>query len=285
MTIEHIPPYVRGEPREYMTVKEFLERYAKCELSNTGNNYTRDIKTFWFELHSVDERKQAHKQKEKVRYNLDVVFFGTENMECSKALRELHGAVEIRLEDESAGFVKMVYKKKDEVLAELSFNAEKVGLKKNKVTIEYKDQPKICDLCGKNILVHPSREFGEECEFCGWYQDEWDVKNPDEVSYYGNLVSLNRARQLLSEGKRIHPTFKGFLDGLDRTLHMEFWYKSKGYGVLAGHGHGFELFEFNKKEGYQSYPTIKEFEEKANIGGVLLKNIWDKVEKAGQMRR
>jgi|GEM_PF-5215829 len=140
MIREHIPPYVRGEPREYMSIKEFLKTYSSYEFVNSNINNTPAIKTLWFELYDKKEQKLAHERKDKVRYNLDVVFFGVENIE---ELGNWHrGGVDIILEDESKGKVKMVYKDRNNG-GILEFNAENVGVKKNEIKITYDNLPSV----------------------------------------------------------------------------------------------------------------------------------------------
>lgn len=56
---------------------------------------------------------------------------------------------------------------------------------------------------------------------------------------------------------------------------MQFFYGKRKFGSTQFDG--FEFYEWNKEEGYQSYQTIEEFEQKVNIDGKLLKNVWQDV--------
>lgn len=138
-----------------------------------------------------------------------------------------------------------------------------------------KDRLDKCQVCNEKIYVD---KFGNGvCEKCKWGQSEDGVHNYQEVRW-PNPVSFARAKILFKEGKPMKPNFDEFIEGLVKFLHYEFNYKQKRYGALSGHGNGFEIYEYDVEEGYQSYPTVEEFKEKANINGHLLKDLWNEVE-------
>ena len=133
---------------------------------------------------------------------------------------------------------------------------------------------KKCNICKKPVMAD---QFGQgECGNCKWNQGKDDGHLADQI-VYPNPVSFARAKQLFKEGKPMKPNFDEFIEGLRKFLHYEFAYKQKIYHSFCGHGNGFELFEGDSKAG-QSYPTIEEFKERANINGRLLKDLWDEVE-------
>lgn len=269
------------QPREYMTVREFLNKFPIKRPMNYDRSPGRVPNALWFEFYDAEVQKKSWEQKEKFYNHLDVVFFDVTGVE---ELREkenigLFGSVKIKLIDESLGQLKLSYKN-DMAKGWLTFCSQKVGVKQIEIKNVYQDIPKKCDLCDKEMLV---TEFGNgSCIHCGWSQSKWAVKNPDKQGEI-NLMSFNRAKELFDKGLPIKLTYEEFLNGLETILHMEFYYKGQLYGVLAGHGAGYELFKHKIKEGYQSYETLEEFRDNANIDDNLLKDIWEEIEKPGHM--
>ena len=138
---------------------------------------------------------------------------------------------------------------------------------------------KKCDICGQVVITDM---YGNgTCEHCGWEQDESATENPDKV-IYPNLVSFNRGKKLIKENKKLTPSFEEFIEGLYCYKEMQFYYKNKLYGVLWLQD-SIDFYEYNIIESLGLYKTIEEFAAKANINGVLLKDIWDKTENAGYM--
>lgn len=137
-----------------------------------------------------------------------------------------------------------------------------------------------CHICGRNVYVD---QFGQgNCEHCGWYQGQEDGEWPDQV-IYPNMVSYNKAKRLYADGKSFIPSLEDFVEGLFFYSEMEFHYHGRRYGVVFGKGYTINFYEFNKEEGYQTYENKKEFMEKANIKGNLLKDLWNEVENANYM--
>ncbi|MCL2369970.1 MAG: hypothetical protein FWC80_01900 [Firmicutes bacterium] len=138
-----------------------------------------------------------------------------------------------------------------------------------------------CELCKKSILV---TEFGSgKCPYCDWVQNNTSETDEDlDVIHYPNPVSFNRAKELLAQGKPLEPNLEEFVIGLEIYAHMEFLYEGRRYGVL-GVEHGVDFYEWDVLEGFQEYGSPEEFYQKANIGGVLLKDLWHKVKKANFM--
>lgn len=139
---------------------------------------------------------------------------------------------------------------------------------------------KACDVCGKIVAID---QFGfGKCENCGWIQDPNLIEMPDKVMY-PNRISLNKARFLYKQGKKLEPDIDDFIAGLMMYSEMEFWYNNKNYGVCHANNQ-IEFFEDKNESSLQVYANTSEFREKANIDGKLLKDIWKDVVKADYMQ-
>lgn len=165
-------------------------------------------------------------------------------------------------------------------------NKKVLGLNKNDFKFVKYDDPnekidlKVCDICGKIVAVD---QFGYgKCENCGWCQDPTRIKNPDVVMY-PNRMSLNKAKMLYKKGRKIEPDLDDFLDGLFMYSEMEFWYNNKNYGVCRANGR-IEFFENQNPNSLQYFNSREEFKNRANIDGILLKDIWKDVINADYMQ-
>jgi hypothetical protein len=138
-----------------------------------------------------------------------------------------------------------------------------------------------CVCCGEPVTVD---QWGQgRCSHCKWFQAEYYQDYPDRV-IIPNMVTLNRARKLFKEGKPFKPTFEEFLMAWEDWGELEFHYKSRRYGLRMGRDDEIRFYEWNVKEGLQTFNTIEEFRDNAHIGGVLLKDLWNDVEYASAMR-
>ena len=136
---------------------------------------------------------------------------------------------------------------------------------------------KACDVCGKIVAVD---QFGNgECENCGWAQNSTLIKNPDIVMY-PNRTSLNKAKILYKQGKKLEPDLDDFLDGLFMYSEMVFTYNNIEYEVFLRANRNIVLCSSSMQ---QEYTTREDFKNKANINGVLLKDIWQNVINADYM--
>lgn len=63
---------------------------------------------------------------------------------------------------------------------------------------ERKEYKKKCEVCSQIIDVDIYKQG--ECPNCGWWNCILNEENPDTIAM-PNLISLNKARQLYSEGK------------------------------------------------------------------------------------
>lgn len=138
-----------------------------------------------------------------------------------------------------------------------------------------KNIQKQCDVCGNFVMV--DRFGGGICKHCGWVQTSLD--RPDEIHWSYNFVSFNKAKQLWRTGKPVKPDFEDFLECMKVYGELEFYCNGKHYGVLSDSKGKIDFYEWNVMDrGYQVYYSIEEFAAKANIDGVLLRDIWDSVE-------
>ena len=149
--------------------------------------------------------------------------------------------------------------------------------------IDYKDPYALdflakCPVCGKICAVD---QFGNgECDNCSWGLGRDDEKVPDKVQY-PNLVSLGKARRLYREGKPLKPDFDDFIAGLEMYSEMTFYYKGIEAAVYYD-----EYGNIRLKYGGQKavFPSAEEFYDNARVDGKLLKDVWDKIEKADYMQ-
>jgi len=149
-----------------------------------------------------------------------------------------------------------------------------------------KDQIVKCDVCGNVALID---QYGNgDCEKCGWRINVCNREYPDIV-HYPNLISLNKAKKLYKEGKRLLPSFDDFIAGLVMYSEMEFDYKGESYLVLYDKSKEKEMklgaVEFAKYgEDFKVFTSTQDFKDKASINGKLLKVIWSEVKNARYMQ-
>ena len=137
---------------------------------------------------------------------------------------------------------------------------------------------KACDVCGKVVAID---QFGHgDCENCGWAQDPVLEKMPDKVMY-PNRVSLNKAKTLYKQSKKLEPDLDDFIDGLFMYSEMVFTYNNVEYEVFLKPNKNIILCSSSMQ---QEYTTREEFKNRANINGLLLKDIWHNVTNADYMQ-
>lgn len=146
-----------------------------------------------------------------------------------------------------------------------------------------KDILSTCTVCGATVFVD---QFGNgQCENCGWHQNTPSLDRPDQVCY-PNLISYNKAKLLFAQGKALIPSLEDFIDGLEFYKEMQFEHEGNTYGVIITGGveSDFVVFyRFNTLEGQQKFSNTREFLERANIGGKLLKEIWGQINNVSYM--
>ena len=138
-----------------------------------------------------------------------------------------------------------------------------------------------CPVCG-NIIFIDSAGNWNKCSNCGWDHSKIHEDFPDRVMC-PNLISLNKARELYKEGKPFTPDFQDFIDGYNFYGEMEFTYKGATYGLMGNADESVEFWGMNT-DIYEVYKDIEEFEQKAQINGKLVKDIWSEVENANWLQ-
>ena len=132
-----------------------------------------------------------------------------------------------------------------------------------------------CPICGAKCLKD---QYGNgKCACCGWILDSFGKKHPNNV-VYPNLISLNKAKQLYSEGKPFEPDLDDFVEALYNYSEMQFEYNGVYYAVeLVAQNkdeHDIELCNSKTDETY-IFKTKEDFINNAKVEGKLLKDIWD----------
>ena len=142
-----------------------------------------------------------------------------------------------------------------------------------------------CEVCGGLNFVD---DYGNsaKCPHCGWIQCA-DNKRTDKTFgiSYPMLVPLSRAREQYKSGQKFKATFEDFIGGLKFYSEMLFWHHGLVHEVytrlksddLKEYFEGNCTVVFCNKDFQQEFDSIDEFRNKANIGGRLLKDIWDEV--------
>lgn len=138
-----------------------------------------------------------------------------------------------------------------------------------------------CPVCG-NIIFVDSVGNGDKCVNCGWDHSKIHEEFPDRVMC-PNLIPLTKARKLYQEGKSFTPDFEDFIGGYNFYGEMEFTYKGITYGLMGNANEGVEFWGMNTDK-YETYKDIEEFEQKAQINGKLVKEIWHEVENANWLQ-
>lgn len=158
------------------------------------------------------------------------------------------------------------------------------GLNKNDFKFFKYDDPlektKIvkCSICG-NVAMKD--EWGNgECNHCGWKfsTDEEKFEKMMGISY-PMLVPPSRAREQYKQGKPFKASFEDFINGLKFYSEMLFEFNGDVFEVFFKQ----DKVYFCTEKFQQIYADVEEFEKKANIDGVLLKDMWDKIEKPSFM--
>ena len=137
-----------------------------------------------------------------------------------------------------------------------------------------------CEICGYPVVHH---EYGgySYCEKCGWRRggDNTELEQQWGISY-PMLVSLSHAREQYKQGLPFKADFDEFIRGLLFYSEMLFDYQGETYEAYLYRNKNVEpyKFVFCCAEFQQEYFSEKDFREKANINGDLLKDIWDEVQ-------
>ena len=144
-----------------------------------------------------------------------------------------------------------------------------------------KDQLAKCSICG---YVAMQDQYGNgECKNCGWKfsKNEKELEKKAGVSY-PMLVTPTTAREQYNKGLPFKATFEEFLNGLYFYSEMLFEYNNETYEVFLKANKNSKRNEdcdivFCGKNFQQEYNSREEFENQANINGILIKDMWDKI--------
>ena len=132
-----------------------------------------------------------------------------------------------------------------------------------------------CLVCGTECLKD---QFGNgECDKCGWILNSFGEKYPARA-IHPNLISVNKAKKLYSEGKPFEPNLDDFIEALYSYSEMQFEYKGVYYAVtLVDNGndeYNIELYNEKTKEA-TLFNNDEDFKNNAKVEDNLLKDIWE----------
>ena len=135
-----------------------------------------------------------------------------------------------------------------------------------------------CEICGYPV-VHYEYGFYQDCPKCGWRRggDNTELEQQWGISY-PMLVSLSRAREQYKQGLPFKADFDEFIRGLLFYSEMLFDYRGTTYEVFMKGDEKSDIIVFCCAEFQQEFFSEKDFREKANLNGNLLKDIWDEVQ-------
>ena len=137
-----------------------------------------------------------------------------------------------------------------------------------------------CEICGYPV-VHYEYGLYQDCPKCGWRRDSDNIELKQQWGIsYPMLVSLSHARDQYKQGLPFKADFDEFIRGLLFYSEMLFDYQGKTYEAYLYRNKNVEpyKFVFCCAEFLQEYFSEKDFREKANINGDLLKDIWNEVQ-------
>lgn len=101
------------------------------------------------------------------------------------------------------------------------------------------------------------------------------MRKNENQKYYLTAEQVDDISKKIYKREKI--TFNEFISMIYENFELEFYYNKKHFGVTQFDG--YEIYEWDKEDGYQSYRTIDEFVEKASIDGKLLKDVFKDVKK------
>lgn len=135
-----------------------------------------------------------------------------------------------------------------------------------------------CEICGYPV-VHYEYGLYQDCPKCGWRRDSDNIELKQQWGIsYPMLVSLSRAREQYKQGLPFKADFDEFIRGLLFYSEMLFDYRGTTYEVFMKGDEKSDIIVFCCAEFQQEFFSEKDFREKANINGNLLKDIWDEVQ-------
>ncbi len=145
-------------------------------------------------------------------------------------------------------------------------------MKNKSIYDEIFDKP--CSVC-REMIKKDVYDQGD-CPYCKWKNNFLADENPNRV-IYPNLISLNKAKQLYSQGKPFEPNLDDFVEALFFYSEVQFKYKNICYEVILTSENNEEIIKMNDFNGWhlQTFKTKEDFINNAKIDDKLLKDIWD----------
>ena len=138
-----------------------------------------------------------------------------------------------------------------------------------------KKYTKKCEVCQKIIEVDIYRQG--QCPHCGWWNSFLNEENPNIIAM-PNLISLNKAKKLYSEGKAFEPNLDEFVEALHGYGEMQFEYMGVYYAVELVYYDNEEpkisLYNSQTKERI-FFNDDNDFKNNAKIRDKYIKDIWD----------
>ena len=132
---------------------------------------------------------------------------------------------------------------------------------------------KSCDVCGS--IVKTPKYGGGRCKTCGWIDDPHQREYPN-CKNSNNLVSLNRAKLLWHEGKKLLPDFVELLDMMRRGFEFDFLLHGRKYEVLLDKDDRWRLLRIGT-ESFQIFDSVDEFANGASIDDIPLSVCWGEI--------
>ena len=132
-----------------------------------------------------------------------------------------------------------------------------------------------CPVCGAN---GSKDQYGRgECDKCGWIFDPFVEEQKDNV-IYPNLISLNKAKKLYSEGKPFEPDLGDFLEAFEFYGETGFEYNNLIFCLYRYGDNGIEMGWGPKDDEVAYFKNKEDFVQNAKIGNEYVRDIWDKIE-------
>lgn len=145
-----------------------------------------------------------------------------------------------------------------------------------------------CPICGCMIFTISGNQvdkdggWGDGCICqCGWTKTCNGHLKPDELDY-PNHMSINQAKQRYQAGLPLTPDYDNFIDMINYWGEVVFFYRGIKYGVIWDCDYKLNLYVMGG-DTVCRFSTLEEFAAKANINGVLLKDLWVDVKNADWM--
>ncbi len=138
-----------------------------------------------------------------------------------------------------------------------------------------------CPICGRMIFTlygnqvdqNGERSDGCFCQ-CGWHKTCGGELKPDKIDF-PNHISLNEAKRRFQAKQPLTPTYDDFIAMLRYWTEIQFFYLGIKYGVCLDRESVY-IYVWGG-DVVCEYPTIEEFAAKANINGMLLKDLWPQI--------